>query len=99
MFPHLGYYEQHCYEHRGALCLSEFKFCLDICPGLGLLDHMATVFLGFGFVLAHIFFKNLFLIGVELLYNAVLVSAVQQCESVQVYIYLHPLEPPSHPYF
>ena len=38
-----------------------------------------------------------FLIGVLLLYNAVLVSAVQQSESVHVYIYPFPLEPPSHP--
>ena len=31
----------------GCLYLSELWFCLDICPGVGLLDHMATLFLVF----------------------------------------------------
>ena len=28
--------------------LSELYFCLDICPGVGLLDHMVNLFLVFG---------------------------------------------------
>ena len=41
-------------------------------------------------------FKILFLIGGKLLYNVVLVSAIQQCESVMImYIFSLPLEPPS----
>ena len=24
------------------MCLFEIEFCLDICPGVGLLDHVAT---------------------------------------------------------
>ena len=44
------------------------------------------------------FFLNFLKIGVLLLYNVLLVSAVQQCESaIYVYIYLFPLESPSHP--
>ena len=39
-----------------------------------------------------------FLIGGKLLYNVVLVSAIQQCESVIImYIFSLPLEPPSPP--
>ena len=40
--PCLGYCKQCCCERRGA-CI----FSLDMCPGVGLLDHMVTVFLLF----------------------------------------------------
>ena len=29
------------------MCLFKFEFCLDMCPGVKLLDHMATLFLVF----------------------------------------------------
>ena len=29
------------------MCLFELQFCLDICPDLGLLDHMVILFLVF----------------------------------------------------
>ena len=40
---------------------------------------------------------NLFLIGVYLLYNVVLVPAVQHMNQLLVYMYPLPCEPPSHP--
>jgi len=29
------------------MCLFKFELCLDMCPGVALLDHMATLFLVF----------------------------------------------------
>ena len=40
LFPCLDCYKQCCCEHRGC------KFCWNMGPGLGLLDHMATLFWG-----------------------------------------------------
>ena len=42
----IGYCEQCCYGHR-CMHLFELQFCLAICPGVGLLDYMATLFLVF----------------------------------------------------
>ena len=33
--------------NTGCMCLFELGFCLGICPGMGLLYHMATLFLVF----------------------------------------------------
>ena len=32
---------------EGCMSLFVFEFCLDICPGVGLLDHMVVLFLVF----------------------------------------------------
>ena len=42
LFPCLGYCEQCCNEHRGCMHLFWWKFCLDICLEVGLLDHMVV---------------------------------------------------------
>ena len=47
LFPCLSYCKQCCYEHCGYMYLFELQFCLDICPTVGLMDHMATLFLLF----------------------------------------------------
>ena len=44
---HVSYCEQCCSEHRGARVPFELEFCLDICPEVGLLGHMAVLFLAF----------------------------------------------------
>ena len=44
---HVSYCEQSCSDHRGARVPFESEFCLDICSGVGLLDHMAVLFLAF----------------------------------------------------
>ena len=36
-----------CYKHRRMCYPFELPFCLDICPGVGFLDHMAILFLVF----------------------------------------------------
>ena len=48
LLPCLGYCKQHCNEHRGG-CMYPFGPCLssDICPGVGLKDHMVALFLVF----------------------------------------------------
>ena len=43
LLPHLGYCKQCCCEHWGAYAFLN-QFSLDLCPGVGLLDHGATVF-------------------------------------------------------
>ena len=45
---HLGYFHGLAIVNRatvnvGVVHLSEFQFCLDLCPGVGLLDHMVVV--------------------------------------------------------
>ena len=47
LFLYLGYYEEHCSEHRGSMYLFQWKFYLDIGPGVGLLDHMLVLYLVF----------------------------------------------------
>ena len=47
LFPCLGCYKHSCYEHREACYLFRLEFCLGICPGVGLLDHMVTLLLVF----------------------------------------------------
>ena len=44
MSPSAGYYKQCGYEHWGAHVF-DFSSFLDICPGVGLSDHMANLFL------------------------------------------------------
>ena len=41
LLPCLGYYKQCCYKRWGACIFSDF---LNICPGLGLLHHMLSIF-------------------------------------------------------
>ena len=43
LFAHLGYCEQ-CWWDIGCMYLFELQFCLDICPGVRLLDSTATLF-------------------------------------------------------
>ena len=47
LFPCLGYCNQGCNEHWCTCIFFELYFCPDICPGGGLLDAMATLFLVF----------------------------------------------------
>ena len=47
LLPCLGYCKQYCNEHWGATYLFQLQFSLDICPGVGLLDHMVALFLFF----------------------------------------------------
>ena len=47
LFPCLGYCELCCYEHKGACIFLNYSFGPDICPGVGLLDHMVILFLVF----------------------------------------------------
>ena len=42
-----GYHKQRCHEHWGAYVFLNYSFSLDLCPGVELLDHMATLFLVF----------------------------------------------------
>ena len=46
LFPCHGYCKQCCYEYKGV-CISFIVFFLDVCSGVGSLNHMATLFLGF----------------------------------------------------
>ena len=48
LFPCLGYCDYCCSEHRGAsIFLNKCFFFLDMCPGVGLLDHMIVLYLVF----------------------------------------------------
>ena len=42
------------------------------------------------------FLIYLFLIGEEMLYNVMFVSAMYQHEPLKIYIFPHPVKPPSH---
>ena len=42
LFPCLGYYKLCCNKHWGAWIFSNYGFFPDICPGVGLLDHMVS---------------------------------------------------------
>ena len=44
LFPCLGYCEPSVLWTLGCMCLFKWKFCLDICPGVGLLDHVVVLF-------------------------------------------------------
>ena len=35
---------RYCYEHKGYMDLFELEFCLDVCPGVGLLDCLLILF-------------------------------------------------------
>ena len=50
LLPCLGYCDWFCYEHGGTCIVLNYNLCLDICPGMGLLDHMATRLLTFFFL-------------------------------------------------
>ena len=48
LLPCIGYWKYCCYEHGGVYIFKlKFLFFLDTCPGIRLLDHMATLFLVF----------------------------------------------------
>ena len=47
LLPGLGYQKQCCHEHWGAYVCLNHSFSLDFCPGVELLDHMATLVLDF----------------------------------------------------
>ena len=44
LVPHIVYYKQCCCEHWGVCVFLNYIFCLGICSGLGLLDHMVAIF-------------------------------------------------------
>ena len=45
LFPCLGHCKWCCYEYWGASVFSNYSFVwVGICPGVGLLDHMASLF-------------------------------------------------------
>ena len=47
LLPHHDYCKQCCYEHWSPHIFMNLEFCLDICPGLVLQHHMASLFLVF----------------------------------------------------
>ena len=88
--------KERCAELKKALCTAHEKFCFwpdSPSPGTYLQNFPFTIsswpMWGF-FVLFFCLFVYLFLIGVQLLYNVVLVSAVQRSESA-ICIHISPL--------
>ena len=58
------------------MCLFELEFCLDICPGVGLLDGMVVLYLVFR--------------GTSILFSMVVVSFYIPTHSVGGFPFLHP---------
>ena len=70
LLPCLCYYKQCCYKHWGVCIFSDF---LNICPGMGLLDHMISIF-------SFIFFLSFFFEEAsDCLHQFIFPPTVQEC--------------------
>ena len=67
----------HCTTREARIYLFELRFCLDICPGVGLLGHMVVLFL--------------VLRGTSILFSTVAASASISTNSVRGFHFLHTL--------